>query len=92
MTMEHYAPLSPDYDEDINRFPVGVGGGVFGVRAERARRSSVVMTPLMATLKNDLKAEQTPQSRASVGADDPTIELCGSLIKLGLQLGESALG
>ena len=28
ITMEHYAHLSPEYDEDINRFPVGVAGGV----------------------------------------------------------------
>ena len=28
IAMEHYAHLSPDYDEDINRFPVGVTGGV----------------------------------------------------------------
>ena len=27
ITMEHYAHLSPEYDEDINRFPVGVAGG-----------------------------------------------------------------
>ena len=27
ITMEHYAHLSPEYDEDINRFPVGVIGG-----------------------------------------------------------------
>ena len=28
ITMEHYAHLSPEYDEDINRFPVGVAGEV----------------------------------------------------------------
>ena len=27
ITMEHYAHLSPEYDEDINRFPVAVSGG-----------------------------------------------------------------
>ena len=31
ITMEHYAHLSPEYDEDINRFPVGVAAGVSNV-------------------------------------------------------------
>ena len=28
MTMEHHAHLSPEYDEDINRFPIAVHEGV----------------------------------------------------------------
>ena len=41
MTMEHYAHLSPEYDEDINRFPVGVEGGVSSGRwVEKSRKAS----------------------------------------------------